>query len=94
MNIILKPVITEKSLKNAQARRYTFAVAPFATKGQIKVGIETLYKVHVIRINLTSRHVPARRTGAKRLLGNVSKAKIAFVELKSGESLDIFEVKG
>lgn len=94
MNVILAPVITEKSLTLAGRKLYTFAVAPSATKSQIKTSLQTLFGVHVTRVNLNARHVSARRTGSKRLLGASSTRKLCVVQLKTGESLDIFEVKG
>jgi len=81
-------------MRNASAKLYTFAVAPSATKNQVKTDLSQMYGVHVIRVNISTRHVSARRTGSKRILGKSSNRKLATVQLKSGESLDLFEVKG
>ncbi len=90
---IIKPVITEKSMYNATRGLYTFSVLPLASKSQIREAIETSFKVHVVDINSSLRHVPGKSTGSKRLQGNPSKAKFATVRLKKGETIDLFDLK-
>ncbi len=94
MNIIIKPLLTEKTLRLASQHLYTFLVDPSASKHQVKFALEQMYPVHVTRINISKRHVSARRTGSKRILGASSTRKVAVLQLKSGESLDLFEIKG
>lgn len=91
--IILKPVITEKSMLAARLGLYTFKVLGDSNKYQVQGAIESSFKVHVTRVNISRRHIPAPRTGAKRLAGKSSFAKLAVVKLKSGESIDLFDLK-
>lgn len=90
---LISPVITEKAMKAAARGSFTFKVAPSATKHQVKQAVETTFGVHVTQTNMTRRHVPAARTGAKRLLGQPSFIKLAILTLKSGEKIDLFELK-
>lgn len=90
---IIKPVITEKSMLSASLGLYTFAVLPSATKAQVKQAVETTFKVHVVSINSSMRHIPGKATGSKRLKGSPSKAKFAIVHLKKGETIDLFDLK-
>ncbi|MFH1244796.1 MAG: 50S ribosomal protein L23 [bacterium] len=90
---ILKPIITEKSMVSARAGCYTFAVVKGANKYQVKEAVETAFKVNVTRLNISRRHVPAPRTGTKRLSGNSSYLKYAIVKLKPGQSIDLFDLK-
>lgn len=90
---LLSPVITEKSMRAATRGSFTFKVASSATKHQVKQAVEQTFKVHVTQVNITRRHVPAARTGAKRLLGQPNFIKLAVVTLKAGEKIDLFELK-
>jgi large subunit ribosomal protein L23 len=61
--IILKPLVTEKSSWEAQAKnRYSFRVHPTATKPQIKHAIESIYKVRVVDVSTQNRLGDVRRT--------------------------------
>ena len=90
---IIKPIITEKSMLAARNGLYTFQVLLGATKPQVKVAVETIFKVKVISINILRRHLPAKATGSKRLLGNSSSAKYAMVRLSKGHSIELFDLK-
>lgn len=90
---IISPVITEKAMASASRSSFTFKVAPSSSKHQVKQAVEQTFKVHVTRVNITRRHVPAARTGSKRLLGQSSFIKLAVVTLKAGEKIDLFELK-
>lgn len=90
---LVKPIITEKSMVSARGGRYTFAVVKDANKYQVKEAVETAFKVKVTHLNISRRHVPALRTGAKRLAGHSSFLKYAVVKLKTGQSIDLFDLK-
>ena len=51
-DIIIKPVITERSMDDAAMKRYTFKVAPDANKTQVKLAVEEIFGVDVERVNV------------------------------------------
>jgi len=90
---LIKPVITEKSMMSASRGLYTFAVLLGSTKSQVKEAVNTAFKVKVVAINILRRHVPAKGTGSKRLMGNSSQVKYATVKLAKGQKIDLFDLK-
>lgn len=91
--IIKKPIITEKSLALANSDNvYTFRVATNANKNNIKVAIETLYKVDVVAVNTVMNQPEMKKTGKKRLATKQPKKKKAFVTIKDGQTIDLFDV--
>lgn len=91
--IIIKPVITEKSLSDAQKGIFTFVVSKEAAKPRIKKEIEDLFKVHVVRISTSVRKGKTKRVGKLRREVRRPSVKIAFVQLKESEKIDFFEVQ-
>lgn len=94
MIILLKPLITERSLKDAAVGRFTFAVALAATKPQIAQAVSGQFKVHVINVKTAIVKGKSRRAGKRRLSIRVASWKKAIVSLKTGEKIDLFEVGG
>jgi len=90
---LIRPVITEKSMMSASRGQFTFAVLLGSSKHQVKVAVETAFKVNVTGINILRRHVPGKGTGSKRLVGNASQEKFATVTLKKGQSIELFDLK-
>ena len=90
---LIKPVITEKSMRSAANSIYTFEVDLGDTKSQVKQLVESLFKVKIIGMNILRRHVPAKSTGSKRLTGNPGHSKYAVVRLKKGQTIDLFDLK-
>ncbi len=91
--ILIKPVITEKSLRLAKEENiYTFKVMPRATKPQIVQAIRELYDVEVERVRTVMNQAEARRTGRKRLKATTTKTKKALVKLKEGQKIEVFDV--
>ena len=93
MTTLIKPIITEKSMMSASTGLYTFEVLLGATKPQVKIAVETTFKVKVTSVNILRRHVPAKGTGSKRLMSNVSQQKFATVRLSKGQSIELFDLK-
>lgn len=91
--IIIKPVITEKSMLLASRGLFTFQVEIDSTKSQVKQVVETMFKVKVMGVNILRRHVPSVPTGTKRLRGNSSKIKFATLRLVKGQTIDLFDQK-
>jgi len=61
--VILHPVITERSTDNARMGRYTFAVAQDANKIAIKQAVEAIYRVEVLKVNVMNVRGKRRRLG-------------------------------
>jgi large subunit ribosomal protein L23 len=86
-DIILSPVITEKSTNLSGLNKITFKVSKTASKTLIKKSIEKLYKVNVIKVNtLISKD---RLKVVKGKLSKKSGYKKAIITLKEGQSIDI-----
>ena len=62
-DIILKPVITEKSMDGIEAKRYTFKVAVDATKPEIAKAVEELFSVKVAKVNVINMKKKPKRVG-------------------------------
>ena len=85
--VILKPIVSEKSYSLIDNGKYTFEVAPDSNKTEIKQAIESIFKVEVASVNTLNRAGKTRRT--KFGLGKRKDTKRAIVTLKSG-NIDIF----
>jgi len=87
--IILAPVQSEKSYTGLEFNRYVFKVHPDATKVQIRKAIERINNVTVISVNTSTSKPKPKRRGA--FQGTRSGYKRAVVQLKAGDSIQIFE---
>jgi large subunit ribosomal protein L23 len=85
--VIIKPIVSEKSYSLIDQGKYTFEVDPRSNKTEIKQAIEVIFNVKVASINTLNRVGKTRRT--KFGLGKRKDTKRAIVTLKSG-SIDIF----
>jgi len=90
-DIILSPVVSEKSYNLIDDGKYTFTVDPRANKTEIKLAIEKIFNVRVASVNTLNRTGKTRRT--KFGPGKRKDTKRAIVTLKSG-SIDIFTAVG
>ncbi len=86
-DIIIAPVITEKSMNERNNNVYTFKVVKDATKDEIKQAIEKAFNVEVVKINTLNTKSKKRRVG--KYAGRTKTYKKAIVTLKDGSSLDI-----
>ncbi len=93
MNILLKPIVTEKMTSQGDKfNRYGFLVARSANKLQIKKAVEELYSVSVDSVN-TMRYggkIKTRNTKSGLLMGKTSATKKAVVTLKEGNKIDFY----
>ncbi len=87
LNLIKKPVITEKSTANAQFNKYIFEVRNDANKINIKKTIEDIYKVKVQKLN--SLNVKSKPKVFKGQRGARSEFKRIIVTLKEGNTIDM-----
>lgn len=86
-DIIIAPVITEKSMANRQNNVYTFKVAKDATKDEIKRAIEEAFKVSVKSVNTLNTKSKKKRVG--RYSGRTKTYKKAIVTVAEGSSIEI-----
>ena len=90
-DIIIRPIVSEKSYALIDMGSYTFEVDTRATKTEIKLAIEKIFGVKVERVNTLNRVGKTRRTRFG--TGKRKDVKRAIVKLKSG-SIDIFTTVG
>ena len=93
-DIILKPIITEQSMKAVDAGKFSFVVARFANKTEIKDAIKALFNVTAIAVATVMVKGKTKRIGARRTEVKDALWKKAIVTLKKGESISLFEPGG
>ena len=86
-DVIIKPVVSEKAYNLIDHGQYTFVVAPNATKVEIKLAIEEIFKVKVASVNTQNRE--GKRVRTRTGWGKRNDTKRAIVTLKEG-SIDVF----
>jgi large subunit ribosomal protein L23 len=91
-NIVIRPIITEKSMAQANTGRYTFQVVKEATKYDIKKAVEALFKVNVLAIATMTKKGGTVRTGKRRVTLVRKSWKKAIVRVQEGQKIAIFEV--
>ncbi|MGQ9818809.1 MAG: 50S ribosomal protein L23 [Candidatus Kapaibacteriales bacterium] len=91
IEIIRKPIVTEKAMKLGDLRQYVFEVDPKANKIQIKQAIEKMFEVNVVSIRTVRVKGKARSRFTKRgvMRGRTPLKKKAYVTLKEGQSIEI-----
>jgi large subunit ribosomal protein L23 len=91
--VVLQPVISEKSMDETRRGKYTFRVHVDANKFQVKSAVEDLFKVHVTEVNVlmtkSKEKSLNRRRGRQR--GWTSPWKKAIVSIAAGEKIEFFE---
>ena len=87
--VILKPLISEKSYALLAANKYTFRVHDDAHKTQVRQAVEELFNVKVLRVNVSKVQPKPKRRGA--IKGTRPGWKKAIVQLQPGDSIEIFE---
>lgn len=91
--IIIKPILTEKSIQLRQVNKYVFLVNPKSTKGQVKQAFVDIFKVKPISINLIKQKLLTKfswRTKNNVKTGNFKKA---IVTLNSKDKIDLLALK-
>ena len=91
--VVLRPVISEKSMDETQRGKYTFRVHSDANKLQVKEAIEELFKVDVIDVNVSTTKSKEKSRNRKRgrQVGWTSQWKKAVVTLAAGQKIEFFE---
>lgn len=89
-DIIRKPIVTEKSMKDMENKKYTFEVDKNATKIEIKAAVEEIFNVKVKKINTMNMQGKLKRQGAH--MGRRPSWKKAIVKLTDdSEPIEFFE---
>lgn len=94
--VVLRPVISEKTIDESGRGKYTFAVHEKANKIQIKAAIEELYrteKVTVVAVNVLTTQPKEKRQGTRRgrIVGHTTPWRKAIVTLAPGQKIEFFE---
>ena len=87
-DVLLKPVISEKSYRLVDEGKYTFLVAPEANKTQIRQAVEQVFHVKVAGVNTINR--PGKRRRTRYGWGKRAATKRAIVTLAAGDRIDVF----
>ncbi|MCW2854501.1 MAG: ribosomal protein [Marmoricola sp.] len=87
-DVLIAPVVSEKSYGLLDNNKYTFIVHPDANKTEIKIAVEKVFNVKVTSVNTLNRQGKARRTA--RGVGKRKDTKRAIVSLAEGHRIDIF----
>lgn len=90
-DVIIAPVVSEKSYGLMEQGAYTFLVRPDATKPQIRHAVEELFDVKVAKVNTLNRQGKRRRDRRTFTFGKRPDRKRAIVTLAEGDSIDLFQ---
>jgi len=88
-DVILRPIVSEKSYAGIEHNSYTFLVDPHANKTEIKQAVQAIWEVEVASVNTINRPGKVKRRGYTR--GKRPDEKRAIVTLRPGYSIEIFE---
>jgi large subunit ribosomal protein L23 len=87
--VLIRPVVSEKSYVLSAAGKYTFRVHPDAHKTEIRQAVEAMFEVHVVEVRTVSvKSKPKRRGNTS---GRTRSWKKAIVQVRSGETIPIFQ---
>ena len=87
--VVIAPVVSEKSYSLIEDNKYSFRVHPKAHKTQIRQAVEELFEVNVVAVNIVKVKPKPKRRGWHR--GQKPGWKKAIVELREGDRIEIFE---
>jgi large subunit ribosomal protein L23 len=87
-DVLIAPVVSEKSYGLLDANKYTFLVLPDANKTEIKIAVEKVFKVKVTAVNTVNR--PGKRRRTRTGWGQRNDTKRAIVSVAEGQRIDIF----
>ncbi len=89
-DILIRPVISEKSVGETERNNYTFVVARDANKHQIKAAVEAEFKVDVLGVRVMTVK-PKEKSRGRRTSGMVPGWRKAIVTIASGQKIELFE---
>ena len=88
VDLVLRPIVTEKATLQMEDNKYVFDVLPKATKPEIKAAIESLFDVKVTSVNTLK--LPRKQKRVGRFIGYKAQYKRAIVTLAEGDSIALF----
>ncbi len=88
-DVILRPVISEKSYEMLDENKYTFIVDPRANKTHIKQAVEKIFDVKVLSVNTMNRQGKRKRRGL--IVGKRPDTKRAIVTVAPGDRIELFD---
>lgn len=89
--VLLSPVVSEKSYALLEANQYTFLVHPSASKPEIADAVRSIFDVTVLKVNTINRQGKKTRNRRTGKVGSKASTKRAIVTLAEGDSIDLFE---
>jgi large subunit ribosomal protein L23 len=90
-DLIIEPIVSEKSYALLEKNVYTFRVRPDATKPQIHDAVEAVFNVRVLKVNTLNRKGKRKRNRRSFTFGTRANTKRAIVTLHPDDSIDLFE---
>ena len=90
-DVILEPIVSEKSYALLEQNVYTFRVHPDASKPEISDAVESIFDVRVVKVNTLNRQGKRKRNRRSYTFGTRPSTKRAFVTLADGDSIELFE---
>ena len=90
-DVIIRPMVSEKSYAGLEQNRYTFLVDPSSNKTEIKEAVQKIWNVRVLSVNTMNRKGKAKQF--RYAQGKRPDQKLAVITLAEGESIEIFEQK-
>ncbi len=90
-DVLVRPVVSEKSVAEIERNNYTFAVRHDANKLQIKAAVEAEFKVTVLGVRVQTVH-PKVKSRGRRTKGTTSGWRKAVVTIAPGDKIELFEV--
>lgn len=88
-SVILRPRLSEKTVRLSEQNVYTFVVKRDATKFQVRDAVKSLYKVTPVRVNIVNKKPAERMVGSRNRTKHVAGVKKAYVYLKKGDSINL-----
>ena len=90
-NVLIRPVVSEKSYSLMDENVYVFVVDPSATKVDVRHAVEQAFGVKVEKVNTLNRKGKVKRNRRTNTVGHRADTKRAIVTLREGDSIDLFE---
>lgn len=90
-DVILRPVVSEKSYALLEQNVYTFLVHPSSSKPEIQQAVESIFNVRVLKVNTLNRPGKRKRNRRSNTFGSRPDTKRAIVTLVAGDRIELFE---
>jgi large subunit ribosomal protein L23 len=91
-DVILAPIVSEKSYALLERNVYTFKVHPSASKPEIRDAVESIFGVRVLKVNTLNRKGKRKRNRKNFTFGSRPDVKRALITLAEGDSIELFDV--